>query len=566
MQKRWVLIPKSNQEQSGRLQKELNIHPVLSQLLTNRKINDFEQAKNFFRPSIDSLHDPFLMKDMDLAIDRIEQAMRDKEQILIYGDYDVDGTTAVALVYDFFHQYHKQIGYYLPDRYAEGYGISTQGIDYAEANGFSLIIALDCGIKSVEKIAYASTKGIDFIIADHHLPGEQLPAAVAILDPKRGDCPYPFKELSGCGIGFKMVQAFLMKNNMDPTLGHTYLDLVAVSIASDIVPIVGENRVLTHFGLNKLNSKPRIGLQSLIDLSGNKDRKFTVNDIVFQISPRINAAGRIDHARDAVRLLLSKTIQEASAFSSGIDIQNTQRKDFDFRITEEALSMIESDSNLKNYRSTVVYKPDWHKGVIGIVASRLIEKHFKPTVVLTQSNGRATGSARSVPGFDLYAALDACSDLLEQFGGHMYAAGLTMKSEHIDLFRERFEAVVAASIKPEMMTQRIQIEAEMKLAEIDAKFFRLLKQFEPSGPENPAPVFMSKNVQVCTYADVVGGKHLKVSVTQTGSPSFDCIGFGLGQFAESINSEKTFDICYTINENIWREKRNLQLVLKDVLV
>ena len=417
MQKRWAIASCADKEASQILRKELGIHPILADLLVNRGVSTFDGARQFFRPDLSALHDPFLMRDMDKAIARIEQAIGNKEGVLIYGDYDVDGTTAVAVVYSFFRQFHSRLEFYLPDRYAEGYGVSTQGIDYAAEHGFSLVIALDCGIKALDKIAYARERGIDFIVGDHHLPGDQLPAAVAVLDPKRADCPYPYKELPGCGIGFKIIQAFIQKNNMDIQRCYQYLDLVAVGIASDIVPITGENRVLAHFGLQKLNTNPCCGLQSLIDLSTHKKSHFTVNDVVFQIGPRINAAGRIDHAKDAVKLLVSKTMKEASVYSSRIDIQNSQRKDFDLRITEEALAIIDSDDTLKRRNTTVVFKPDWHKGVIGIVATRLTEKYYRPTVVLTQTNGHVSGSARSVVGFDLYEALNSCADLLDQFGG-----------------------------------------------------------------------------------------------------------------------------------------------------
>lgn len=566
MQKRWAITPCRNPQTSQKHQEELGISPVLANMLVNRGITNFEEAKRFFRPDLSSLHDPFLMRDMDKAISRIEQAIGNNEKVLIYGDYDVDGTTAVAVVYSFFRQFHSRLAYYLPDRYAEGYGISTQGIDYAEANEFSLIIALDCGIKSLDEIAYARARNIDFIIGDHHLPGEELPDAVAVLDPKRSDCSYPYKELSGCGIGFKLVQAFILKNNMDVQLGYQYLDLVAVSIASDIVPITGENRVLVHYGLNKLNSNPCCGLQSLIDLSNNRNNNFTVNDIVFQIGPRINAAGRIDHARDAVQLLTSKSMQDAAVYSNTIDLQNSQRKDFDLRITEEALAIIDADDALKKRMTTVVFKPDWHKGVIGIVASRLTEKYYRPTVVLTQTNGHIAGSARSVTGFDLYHALHECSDLLDQFGGHKYAAGLTMKAENIPLFQQRFEEVVAETIHPHMLERELIIDAALELSDINAKFFRILKQFEPFGPQNEAPLFTSTDVQRCGQAMVVGGNHLKMRVTQAGKISVDCIGFGLAGYAEAINDCRNFDICYTIEENIWRDKRNLQLNLRDIRI
>ncbi|WP_353184710.1 single-stranded-DNA-specific exonuclease RecJ [Parapedobacter lycopersici] len=566
MQKRWAIASCHDPLTSQRHQTELGIHTVLADMLVNRGISNYDEARGFFRPDLSALHDPFLMRDMSKAIARIEQAIGNNEKVLIYGDYDVDGTTAVAVVYNFFRQFHSRLEYYLPDRYAEGYGISRQGIDYAAEHDFSLVIALDCGIKALDKVAYAREKQIDFIIGDHHLPGEELPDAVAVLDPKRADCGYPYKELSGCGIGFKMVQAFILKNGMDIQLCYQYLDLVAVSIASDIVPITGENRILTYYGLQKLNNNPCCGLQSLIDLSNNRNSNFTVNDIVFQIGPRINAAGRIDHAKDAVQLLTAKSLQDAARFSSSIDVQNSQRKDFDLRITEEALAIIDSDEMLRNRMTTVVFKPDWHKGVIGIVASRLTERYYRPTVVLTQTNGHVAGSARSVVGYDLYEALRECSDLLDQFGGHKYAAGLTMPLENIPLFQERFEDVVSASILPHMLQREFAIEAELKLADINAKFFRILRQFEPFGPQNEAPLFLSRQVQACGGATVVGGNHLKLAITQAGNVSFECIGFGLGAYADLINAGKPFDVCYTVDENIWRDKRNLQLNLKDIRI
>ncbi|SFB92603.1 single-stranded-DNA-specific exonuclease [Parapedobacter composti] len=566
MQKRWAIASCHNPAASQKLRDELGISMILADLLVSRGIGCFEDAKRFFRPDLSALHDPFLMRDMDKAIARIERAIGNNEKVLIYGDYDVDGTTAVATVYSFFRQFHSRLEFYLPDRYTEGYGISIQGIDYAADQGFSLVIALDCGIKAVDKIAYARQRGVDFIIGDHHLPGDRLPDAVAVLDPKRADCPYPYKELPGCAIGFKIIQAFILKNNMDVNQCYQYLDLVAVGIASDMVPITGENRVLTHFGLQKLNSNPCCGLQSLIDLSTHKTGNFTVNDIVFQIGPRINAAGRIDHAKDAVKLLVSKSMQEASVYSSSIDVQNAQRKDFDVRITEEALAMIDGDEALQERKSTVVFRPDWHKGVIGIVATRLTEKYYRPTVVLTQTNGHVTGSARSVMGFDLYEALNACSDLLDQFGGHKYAAGLTMKPENIPLFQQRFEEVVSANILPDMLQREILIDAVLDMSAIDAKFFRILRQFEPFGPQNETPLFLSKGVGVCGPAAVVGGSHLKMTVMQPGTAAFDCIGFGLGGYAEAINRGSVFDMCYTIEENVWRSKRNIQLNIKDIRI
>lgn len=562
MQKRWVVKPKNDVKKSNKLREELSVSPIIADLLLHRGIQTFEQAKSFFRPSLDMLHDPFLMKDMDLAISRIEKAIGNKEKILIYGDYDVDGTTSVAVVYSFFRDFHTGLEFYIPDRYLEGYGISTKGIDYAAENGFSLIIALDCGIKAIEKVNYAKSKNIDFIIGDHHLPGPTIPEAIAVLDPKRTDCSYPYKELSGCGIGFKIIQAFIQKNEMDIQLAFQYLDLVAVSIASDIVPITGENRILTHFGLKKLNTNPNCGLQALINLSSNKTGQFSVNDIVFQIGPRINAAGRIEHAKDAVKLLISKSVQEAKDFSETVDDQNNLRKDFDLKITEEALDIINRNEALQLRKSTVLFKEDWHKGVIGIVASRLTEKYYRPTIILTQTNGHIAGSARSVLGFDVYEALSECSNLLDQYGGHKYAAGLTMKRENVDAFQEKFEQVVSSSIKPEMLQQEVQIEAIVSLKDIDGKFQRILRQFEPHGPQNDAPIFISKKVTGSGF--IVGSNHIKITVTQQDSTYYECIGFGLAEYIDHINAGLPFDICYTLEENNWRGKKNLQLNIRAI--
>lgn len=545
------------------LEKDLGVSPIIAEMLVRRGITSFDEAKHFFRPNLTGLHDPFLMRDMDLAVQRIERAIQSQEKIMVYGDYDVDGTTAVAVTYSFFRKLHDKLDFYLPDRYKEGYGISKAGIDYAAAHGFTLIIALDCGIKSVAEIDYARERGVDFIICDHHTPGETLPRADAVLDPKRDDCPYPYKELSGCGIGFKLTQGYAAHTGMDAAMCYEYLDLVAVSIASDIVPITGENRILAHFGLKKLNSDPCTGLKALIELS-QRGAALSITDVVFQIGPRINAAGRINHARDAVRLLLATSLEEATAFGASVDKQNTERKDVDLKMTEEALAMLDSNETLQTRKTTVLFKQDWHKGVIGIVASRLTEKYYRPTVVLTQSNGRIAGSARSVSDFDLYEALCACSDLLEQFGGHKFAAGLTMEASNIPLFQQRFEEVVSSRILPEMLQQEIRIDTELSLNDIDSRFFRLLRQFEPFGPGNEAPIFMSRAVTVYGQAYVVGAKHLKVTVGQGGSAAFNCIGFGLGAEAERINSGMPVDICYAIEENVWRDKKSIQLNLKGV--
>lgn len=563
MQKRWVKNPVDQPEVLAQLQQALQIDEVLARLLISRGIQSFEEAREFFRPELGHLHDPFLMQDMEKAVLRIEQALANDEKILVFGDYDVDGTTAVSLVYSFLHKLHPKVDFYIPDRYHEGYGISLQGIDYAETHGFSLIIALDCGIKSVDKIDYAREKGIDFIICDHHLPGEELPKAVAVLDPKRADCNYPFKELAGCGIGFKLVQAFAEKNNIPFEELEIYLDLVAVSIAADIVPINGENRVLAWHGMKRLNEKPCAGLEALMEIAGRKS-SYTLSDAVFQLGPRINAAGRMADAKHAVKLLISHSKEEALEKARLIDMQNEERRGHDTDITEQALAIIQGNPELVNRKTTVVFNERWHKGVIGIVASRLTETYYRPTVVLTQSNGVVAGSARSVEGFDLYEALSSCSDLLEQFGGHKYAAGLTMKSENVTAFQDRFEEVVSATITDELLIQEIKIDATISLDQIDGKFFRILNQFEPHGPQNMSPIFLSKNVYTYGTATVVGGKHLKFKIRQDDSSYFDCIGFGLGDFCDALNSGTAFDVCYSIEENVWKDRRTVQLRIRDI--
>ena len=562
MQKRWAEQELKDLKAVKELQDQLNIDEVLATLLVNRNITSFEDARSFFRPELAQLHDPFLMKGMDIAVNRIHKALLSKEKILIYGDYDVDGTTSVALVFGFFRKYHYHIDYYIPDRYKEGYGISTEGIDYAHKNGISLIIALDCGIKSVDKVEYANSLNIDFIICDHHLPGCIIPDAVAVLDPKQPDCSYPYKELSGCGIGFKLVQAFAMENNIPFQELECYLDLVVVSIASDIVPITGENRVLAKFGLKRLNTLPCHGMAALIEITGKK--QYTISDVVFTLGPRINASGRIDDARHSVNLLISENRDIARSHSLIINIKNTERKEHDASITEQALAMIAADPDLLKRKTTVVYNEGWHKGVIGIVASRLTEKYYRPTIVLTQSNGQVSGSARSVIGFDLYEALNSCSDLFEQFGGHKYAAGITLKTENISALQERFEDVVSKTIPDELLVQELVIDAKLELDKIDGKFFRVLNQFAPFGPLNATPVFISEQVTCIGHALVVGNNHIKMTVKQGDSKPFDCIGFGLGESLDILNENLPFDICYTIEENVWKEKRSIQLNLKGV--
>ncbi|MES2416830.1 MAG: single-stranded-DNA-specific exonuclease RecJ [Bacteroidota bacterium] len=564
MEKRWALVGHSEGETSEKLAHELNIDHSLAQILSQRGISNFEEARYFFRPLLTHLHDPFLMKGMEKAIERIRLALQNDEKILIYGDYDVDGTTAVALTYSFFSQFTQNIEYYIPDRHKEGYGISSLGIDYANENGFSLIIALDCGIRSVDKVAYANQHRIDFIICDHHLPGTEIPDAIAVLDPKQEDCNYPFKELSGCGIGFKLAQAYCAAMNLPAEKYEQYLDLVMVSIAADIVPIVDENRVLAYHGLIKLNENPNGGLKALMQTAG-KTTNYSITDVVFMLAPRINAAGRMDHGKQAVKMLLCED-DLALEQSSLINFQNTERKSFDQHITSEALAIIESSEILVNRKTTVVYQQNWNKGVIGIVASRLTEKYYRPTIVLTESNGNYTGSARSVAGYDLYEALLACSDLLEQFGGHKFAAGLTLKSENLIPFSEKFERVVAATIHPDLLIPEIKIDAIINLKQIDSKFYRILAQMGPFGPQNMNPIFVSEGVTLAGLPQIVGTNHLKLKIKQQNSIIFEAIAFGLSAFEGLLQSDLPFSICYTIEENSWRDQRKLQLNIKGIKI
>lgn len=563
--KRWALKPKGEQALVQSLAKELNISSTLANLLVQRGISSFDEAKTFFRPKLSDLHDPFLMKDMDKAIDRIENALKQNEKIMVYGDYDVDGTTAVALVYSFFKTFYNDLDYYLPDRYKEGYGISFAGIDYAQANGFTLIIALDCGIKANDKVIYAKERGIDFVICDHHRPGEFLPEASAVLDPKRDDDTYPFKELSGCGIGFKLIQAYAQRHKVPFEQIEVFLDLVAVSTAADIVPIVGENRVLVYHGLQWLNKNPRPGIKAILELAQVK-RELTVNDIVFIIGPRINAAGRIQDARQAVDLLISANAAQALFEGKNIDEKNSERRSLDLNITEQALQIIQEDSLFAKRKSTVLFHPEWHKGVIGIVASRLTEKYYRPTIILTESNGLATGSARSVKDFDIYNAIESCSDLLEQFGGHMYAAGLTLKLENLEKFSERFEEIVAATIDEKSLIQEIEIDSVLKLTEISTSFFSVLKQFAPFGPGNMSPVFKTENVRDTGLSRIVGNNHLKLNLAEDETTRFglDGIAFQMGQYYPFISRRIPFDICYTLEENTFNGKTNIQMNVKDI--
>lgn len=568
MNKRWVIREPGRAETVESLAHALNIDPMLANLLVQRGVDTFKKARTFFQPELSDLYDPFLMKDMNIAVDRIGSAMARNEKILIYGDYDVDGTTSVALVYTFFTQFYPNIGYYIPDRYQEGYGVSFRGIDYAAENNYSLIIALDCGIKAVDKVEYARKKKIDFIICDHHRPGSELPGATAVLDPQQPDCSYPFKELSGCGVGFKLIQAYARINSIPFSSLVQYLDLVAVSIASDIVPLIDENRVLAHFGLKQLNENPGRGLRSIIRTAGIENKDISVEDIVFRIGPRINAAGRIESGMKAVELLIAPEDRLATEISEKINAFNNTRKNIDRHITQEAMQMISANARKRNSRSTVLFNPNWHKGVIGIVASRLIETYYRPTIVLTESNGFVTGSARSVAGFDLYNAIEACNDLLENFGGHMYAAGLTLKPGNLEKFEERFEEVVSATITAEQMTPVVDIDAEIDFPLVDARMVRLLNQFRPFGPGNLAPVFVTRRVKDVGTGRIVGstGEHLKLDLVQEGQnhPPIAAIAFNQSIHFETLREGKAFDVCYTIEENEFRGLTTLQLMVKDI--
>ncbi|MBF4465938.1 single-stranded-DNA-specific exonuclease RecJ [Flavobacterium sp. LC2016-12] len=560
---RWTLKPKPSEDKIKHLAQALNVEDFVATLLIQRGIETFEDAKNFFRPSLDHLHNPYLMKDMDKAVARIESAIENQENILVFGDYDVDGTTAVSLVSSYLKSHYPNIATYIPDRYDEGYGISFKGIDFADDNGFSLIIALDCGIKSIDHIAYAKEKNIDFIICDHHRPGNTLPDAVAILDPKREDCSYPYDELCGCGVGFKLIQA--LGQNRDETIEDLvpYLDLVATAIAADIVPITGENRVLAYFGLQVINSDPRPGIKALVHQV--KKKVLDITDVVFIISPRINAAGRIKHGNHAVELLTEFDFDQAQQFASEIEQYNADRKDLDKKITKEAFQQIIENQEEERF-STVVFQEDWHKGVIGIVASRLIETYYRPTLVFTKSGDKYAASARSVKGFDVYNALDACAHHLEQFGGHMYAAGMTLKAENYKTFKEAFEKQVEETILPEMRTPEIEIDAEINFSDITPKLIRILKQFEPFGPQNMTPVFMTTDIKDTGYAKTLGSEdeHLRLFAKQYNSEGIAAIGFGLGKKLNITKNQNTFQLAYTIAENEWNGNVSTQLMLKDI--
>ena len=568
MEKKWVIRKGADESKVRELSSELGIDPVLAELLVQRGVHTFDEARAFFRPSLDRLHEPFLMKDMDKAVARVEKALDGGEKILVYGDYDVDGTTAVSLVYSFLSRLTSNVGSYIPDRYDEGYGVSTKGIDWAAENGYSLIITLDCGIKAIDRVRYAAEKGIDMIICDHHLPENELPAAVAVLDPKREDCSYPFDDLSGCGVGFKLVQAYAQSHGIAFETLEPLLDLLAVSIASDLVSVTGENRILAHFGLKRLNEDPCKGLKAMISLSGLEPGHLTIDDIVFKIGPRINAAGRMESGGVAVKLLTATDDKTAVEAAEEINRYNTQRKDIDRQNTQEALDMVKNGKCLSFGNATIVYNPSWHKGVVGIVASRLVEAFFKPTIVLTKSNGFVSGSARSVPGFDLYEAIESCSDLLENFGGHLYAAGMTLREDNLPAFCERIEKFIAGKIVPQMQVPVVNIDAKISFSQITPKFLRILKQFQPFGPENATPVFLTENIYDNGNGRKVGaeGGHLKLELIEENNPGrhISAIGFNMSGSFDYIKAGNPFDICYSIVENYYRGNSNMQLRIRDI--
>ena len=562
MQKRWNLL-NADKNKTSTLQSELKINPVLCKILVEREIKTFEKAKKYFRPQLNELHDPWLMKDMDKAVNRIISAFSNSEKILVFGDYDVDGTTSVACVYMFLQKIYDPefIEFYIPNRYREGYGVSKMGIDFAKENNFSLIISLDCGIKSTDLIGYASTLGIDFIVCDHHLPDEVLPPAIAILNPKQKDCNYPYKELCGCGVGFKLITAISHDIGIDVSEASEYLDLVATAIAADIVPMTGENRVLAYYGLKKVNENPNYGIKALIQLSSLK-KELSINSLVFMIAPRVNAAGRMDDARKAVQMFIASNFEEALHFAEMLHSDNTDRKEADINITEEALAIIEGDEILINRKSTVVFQPHWNKGVVGIFASRLIEKYYRPTVVLTKSGDVLAGSARSVNGFNLYEAVHACREHLLGYGGHFAAAGMTLLPENVDAFSVKFEEVVSSTIPPHLLIPEIIIDAEIKFSDITNSFYNILCQMEPFGPENMRPVFIAKNVTDTGYSKIVKEQHIRFSLKQD-NIIFTGIGFNMSEKFHLLQMKKPVDIVFTIDENEWNDQKNLQLKMID---
>jgi len=582
MQKNWKIKEKGNLKTIGHLMQVLNVSEPVATILTQRNINSYAEAKEFFRPSLKNLHDPFLMKNMGIAVSRILQSIYDKEKIMIYGDYDVDGTSAVALVYDFLSQHTTEIDFYIPDRHTEGYGVSYQGIDFAVENNYKLIITLDCGIKAVKEIKYGKEKGIDFIICDHHQPDNILPPAVAILNPKQKYCNYPYKELSGCGIGFKLIQAIAKTKRISSGELEKYLDLTTLSIASDIVPITGENRILAYHGLNIINNNPCSGIEailktanikrrpdSLIQVNYNFTKYLTISDLVFSVGPRVNASGRVDNAKNSVQLLISKSFKEADKIAEKINIFNSERRSLDKQAFEEALQMINSSKELQNKKTTVLFSPNWHKGIIGIVASRLIEYHYKPTVIFTQSDGILTASARSIKDFDLYSAIEECSDLLLHFGGHKYAAGFSLLPEKLKDFEEKFEKIASQTLTDAILTPKIEIDYEIDFKQITQSFIKVLKQFAPYGPDNMSPVFLTKNVYDTGFSRTVGENHLKLNITQPEfrGAGFDAVAFGFGHLFDKIHSQnRPFSICYTIEENEWNNKITTQLNIKDIRI
>ncbi|MBQ9891732.1 MAG: single-stranded-DNA-specific exonuclease RecJ [Bacteroidales bacterium] len=568
VERKWILKEPADPEKVSRLGAELGIDRVLAELLVKRGVETFDQARSFFRPRLEDLHDPFLMKDMDKAVERLHEAIASREKILVYGDYDVDGTTAVALMYSFIRRFTPQVDFYIPDRYDEGYGVSFKGIDWASDNGTGLIITLDCGIKAIDKVAYAASKGIDVIICDHHLPEESLPEAIAVLDPKREDCHYPFDDLCGCGVGFKLVQAYSQKYGIPFESLEPLLDLLVVSISSDLVTMVGENRILAHYGLKRLNEDPRKGLLAMIDLAKLEPGHITIDDIVFKIGPRINAAGRMETGRLAVELLTADDDSVAVRIGEKINENNNDRKSIDKEITQEALGMVSSGKAKASGNITIVYNPTWNKGVVGIVASRLVEAFYKPAIVLTKSNGFITGSARSIQGFDLYQAIESASELLENFGGHVYAAGLTLKEENLDEFCRRMDSFIDGKITPEMLVPVIELDSRLDFSQISPKFLRILKQFQPFGPGNSNPVFMTENVYDAGNGRKVGagGVHLKLDLMQESQPyhQIAAIAFNKAEFYEYIKAGNPVDICYSVVENFYRGSSTVQLRLKDM--
>lgn len=560
---RWTLKPKPEAAKVVLLKEALQVDDIVATLLLQRGIETYEAAKTFFRPSLSDLHNPFLMKDMDKAVERIETAFFKNENILVFGDYDVDGTSSVALMSSYLKTRTDNVATYIPDRYDEGYGVSFKGIDFAHDNDFTLIIALDCGVKAIDKVAYAKEKGIDFIICDHHRPGNKLPEAVAILDPKRDDCDYPYKELCGCGVGFKLIQALASKEGKVVEELSEYLDLVATAIGADIVPITGENRALAYFGLQVINSSPRSGIKAIINQV--KKEELTITDVVFIVAPRINAAGRMKHGNYAVTLLTETNFEQAQEYAAEIEEFNTDRREADRRITEEALQQIDKQGEQERF-TTVVYHETWHKGVIGIVASRLIETYYRPTLVFTKSGDKLAASARSVSGFDVYNALEACSEHIEQFGGHKYAAGLTLKEKNYEVFKQAFEDEVSKTINNSLLTPEIKVDMQIDLPQVNDKLWRIIKQFAPFGPGNMTPIFMTGNLRDTGYGKCVGedDKHLRITVTQSGKEKFVCIGFGLGDKLDIISNKKPFKAVYSVDENHWNGNVSLQLKLRDI--